>query len=134
MMTAGMALEAFIQWAGTPSTLVLFPSYCVRGTLGYRLLAGAKEVTLDAPPGVQPPTYKLAVACAVEQISFSAHADAKGILGLARQLRPQAVVVRRDGANHAHPLTPHAHAALAALFALVCSWCTASVPRWPTSR
>ena len=42
MMTAGMSLEAFRHWAAGAKNLVLFPSYCVKGTLGYKLLQGAK--------------------------------------------------------------------------------------------
>jgi integrator complex subunit 11 len=93
MMTAGMALEAFRHWAGDVKNLVLFPSFCVRGTLGHTLLHGAKEVVVDAPAGEEPSTRRLTVACTVKQISFSAHADAKGILGLISTLQPAAVVL-----------------------------------------
>ena len=93
MMNAGMALEAFRHWADDSRNLVIFPSYCFKGTIGHALLRGANEVVLDGRQGDAQKTYKQTVKCAVKQISFSAHADAKGILSLIRTVKPAAVVL-----------------------------------------
>ena len=59
------------------------------------MLNGAKEVTLDKK------TY--AVKMRIENISFSAHADAKGILNLLRNVDPDEVVfVHGDKTKMAH--------------------------------
>ena len=49
MLQAGLSLQAFRQWAGTPNDLVLFPNYCIKGTLGHALLQGARQVVVAAP-------------------------------------------------------------------------------------
>lgn len=93
MLHAGVALQAFRCWAGDSRNMVLFPTHCIRGTLGHRLLMGAKEVSVSAPSGSVQSKVTLNVACNVRQLSFSAHADAKGILSLLRTVHPTAVVL-----------------------------------------
>ena len=136
-LQGGLSLEAFHAWAGDARNLVLFPTHCIKGTLGERLLSGAASVIVprprappptaaasslglqwdcsgdhDAPPAgggggsavvagmawTQPASQwrdhhddgvgrqasmradevSVPVACACKQVSFSAHADAKG--------------------------------------------------------
>jgi integrator complex subunit 11 len=57
----------------------------VEGTLGNRLLRGAKEVKLDNK------TYE--VKMKVVNVSFSAHADAKGIINLLRNIDPENIML-----------------------------------------
>lgn len=92
MLHAGVALEAFRAWACDPRNMVLFPSFCAHGTVGHALLRGIKELHLGSTAccGTDPPTT---VRCTICQASFSAHADAKGILGLVRTTRPAAVIM-----------------------------------------
>lgn len=94
MLHAGIALEAFRRWAGDARNLVLFPTFCIPGTLGHRLLNGAEAVTVQGPPGSRGESEQtLPVACQVRQLSFSAHADSKGILSLVRTVNPATVVL-----------------------------------------
>jgi len=87
MLQAGMALEAFKQWAADPCNLVLLPGHCVEGTVGRRLLHGDRSVTIDTCGS------EISVECAVEQASISAHADARGILSAIRTVSPMSVVL-----------------------------------------
>ena len=92
MLTAGLALEAFKVWAGDPANMVLVPGYCVQGTLGAKVQSGATQVEVEG--------RSLPVRCKVSQASFSAHADAKGILLLIRTVQPRCVML-----VHGAPLT-----------------------------
>jgi integrator complex subunit 11 len=72
MLHSGLSLDVFKKWAGSELNLVVIPGYCVVGTVGNKLLTGRthtveidKKTTLD-------------VKCKVANLSFSAHADAKG--------------------------------------------------------
>jgi integrator complex subunit 11 len=56
----------------------------VEGTLGNKLINGAREVTIDKK------SYK--VNMSVRNVSFSAHADAKGIINLLRNIDPDEVI------------------------------------------
>ena len=105
MLHAGASLDAFRFWASDSRNLVLFTSHCIRGTLGHRLLQGATSVNVcaRAPDASIKVSNTLSVTCAVRQHSFSAHADAKGLLSLMRRSCPRAVVLvhgeRRKMAN-----------------------------------
>ena len=105
MLHAGASLDAFRFWASDSRNLVLFTSHCIRGTLGHRLLQGATSVNVcaRAPDASIKVSNTLSVTCAVRQHSFSAHADAKGLLSLMRRSCPRTVVLvhgeRRKMAN-----------------------------------
>ena len=62
------------------------PGYCVAGTVGAKVLAGKKQITTDK-------NVVINVKLAVEHLSFSAHADAKGIMQLIRQSAASSVVL-----------------------------------------
>jgi integrator complex subunit 11 len=88
MLDSGASLDAFKAWAGDARNLVVLPSYCVPGTVGHKLLSGkAHTLALDGGQSA------LEVRCAVSLASFSAHADAKGILTMLRQLEPRNVLL-----------------------------------------
>lgn len=74
----------FKEWCGNENNTVIIPGYCVAGTLGNKLLSGVKQITIDKK------NYD--VKMRVTNISFSAHADAKGILNLLRHLEPENIV------------------------------------------
>jgi integrator complex subunit 11 len=64
----------------------------VEGTIGNKLLKGIKVLDIDRK--------RYEVKMQVENISFSAHADAKGIINLLRHLNMESVVfVHGDGAK-----------------------------------
>ncbi|PVU93062.1 hypothetical protein BB559_003463 [Furculomyces boomerangus] len=86
MLHIGMSLEIFKKWAPDPKNMLIIPGYCVSGTVGAKVLAGATVVDIDQ-------YTKVKVNLKVENLSFSAHADAKGIMELVRQAQPSNVVL-----------------------------------------
>ena len=85
MLHSGTSLEVFKKWAPDPLNTVIMPGYCVAGTVGARIIAGAKSVEIGKQ--VIPVNLK------VQYLSFSAHADAKGIMQLIAQACPKNVVL-----------------------------------------
>ena len=121
MCQAGNSLEALRRWAGNSNDLVLFTSHQIKGTLGHALLNGAKQITVAAPASQQQhrqqqqqysaggglpssSMMKLDVKCEVKQISFAAHADAKGLLSLIRTVKPCSVVLVHGDRYKMRPL------------------------------
>ncbi len=86
MLHAGLSLHVFCSWAPDPNNMVIMPGYCVAGTVGAKVLAGAKRIEIDS-------STTIPVRLAVEHLSFSAHADAKGIMQLIRNADARAVVL-----------------------------------------
>lgn len=87
MLHAGMSLEVFKRLAPGPENMVIIPGYCVKGTVGNKLLTmdpATRTIELDR-------RTSLRVELQVRYLSFSAHADARGILQLIRQADPQNV-------------------------------------------
>lgn len=77
-------MQVFKEWCGDEKNLLIIPGYCVAGTLGNKLLSGMKTLNIDNR------TYD--VRMKIRNMSFSAHADAKGILGLIKHAEPRNVV------------------------------------------
>jgi integrator complex subunit 11 len=75
MLHAGTSLSVFTKWCHDPLNMVIMPGYCVAGTVGAKVLAGEKSIAIDRFNTVQ-------VNLQVKNLSFSAHADSKGILAL----------------------------------------------------
>ncbi|KAF9970184.1 Integrator complex subunit 11 [Actinomortierella ambigua] len=86
MLHSGTSLELFKKWAPDPKNMVIMPGYCVAGTVGSKVLAGEKRIQTDAFTTVE-------VNLKVKNLSFSAHADAKGIMQLIRQCDAKNVVL-----------------------------------------
>ncbi|KAJ2792181.1 Integrator complex subunit 11 [Coemansia linderi] len=86
MLHIGMSLEVFRKWAPDERNMLIMPGYCVAGTVGAKVLSGMKVVEIDQYSQVQ-------VNIDVQNLSFSAHADAKGIMELIRQASPRNVVL-----------------------------------------
>ena len=61
------------------------PGYCVAGTVGWKILNGQRKLEFDK--------QQVEVKMAVQYMSFSAHADAKGIMQLIRQCQPKHVML-----------------------------------------
>lgn len=69
------------------------PGYCVSGTVGSKILSGHKKVELENGQVVE-------VKMSVQYMSFSAHADAKGIMQLIHYCQPKNVLlVHGEGAK-----------------------------------
>ncbi|KAF9114045.1 Integrator complex subunit 11 [Mortierella sp. AM989] len=86
MLHSGTSLELFKKWAPDPKNMVIMPGYCVAGTVGSKVLAGEKKIQIDTFTAVE-------VNLQVKNLSFSAHADAKGIMQLIRQCEAKNVVL-----------------------------------------
>jgi integrator complex subunit 11 len=85
MLHAGTSLEVFKHWCNNPINMVILPGYCVAGTIGAKVLMNEKKIQID-------PWETLDVQLRVENLSFSAHADKKGIIQLIDNLQPQHVM------------------------------------------
>ncbi|KAJ1512687.1 hypothetical protein HMI54_015477 [Coelomomyces lativittatus] len=101
MLHSGLSLEIFKKWASDPRNCVILPGYCVPGTVGAQLLAapstGARQIQLDK-------TTSIECHLKVENLSFSAHADAKGILQLMKMCRPKQVMLVHGEKKKMHTL------------------------------
>ncbi|KAJ2346177.1 hypothetical protein GGF43_005040, partial [Coemansia sp. RSA 2618] len=86
MLHIGTSLEVFKKWAPDDRNMLIMPGYCVAGTVGAKVLSGMKVVDIDQYTQVN-------VNIDVQNLSFSAHADAKGIMELIRQASPRNVVL-----------------------------------------
>ncbi|KAJ2650011.1 Integrator complex subunit 11 [Coemansia sp. RSA 1250] len=86
MLHIGTSLEVFKKWAPDERNMLIMPGYCVAGTVGAKVLSGMKVVDVDQ-------YTKVNVNIDVQNLSFSAHADAKGIMELIRQASPRNVVL-----------------------------------------
>lgn len=99
MLHSGASLEVFKKWCGDPKNMVIIPGFCVPGTVGAKLLAGQRDIQMGDR------TYP--VRMRVQNLSFSAHADAKGILQLIRNCRPRHVVLVHGEAAKMEVLKGH---------------------------
>ncbi|KAM4650462.1 integrator complex subunit 11 [Discoglossus pictus] len=86
MLHAGQSLQIFRKWAGNEKNMVIMPGYCVQGTVGHKILSGQRKLEMEG-------RQTLEVKLQVEYMSFSAHADAKGIMQLIRQAEPRNVLL-----------------------------------------
>ncbi|KAL4221575.1 Integrator complex subunit 11 [Mactra antiquata] len=86
MLHAGLSLQVFKKWAPFEQNMVIMPGYCVAGTVGHKILNGAKRLELENK-------QTLDVRLSVQYMSFSAHADAKGIMQLISWCEPKNVML-----------------------------------------
>lgn len=86
MLHAGLSLQIFKKWASNENNMVIMPGYCVQGTVGHKILGGAKKIEFENRQVVD-------VKMSVEYMSFSAHADAKGIMQLIQYCEPKNVLL-----------------------------------------
>ena len=80
MLHGGSSMQAFKAWCEDYNNLLIIPGYCVSGTLGNKVLSGVKNIKID--------NKQYNVNMKVSSMSFSAHADATGILDLIKHLEP----------------------------------------------
>mmetsp|Transcript_42198 Transcript_42198/g.64699 ORF Transcript_42198/g.64699 Transcript_42198/m.64699 type:complete len:136 (+) Transcript_42198:1047-1454(+) len=83
MLHGGLSLQTFKDWAPDPKNAIIIPGYCMPGTVGNKVLTGEKVISIDG--------RDIAVNMQVYNMSFSAHADSKGIMELLTHLEPKAV-------------------------------------------
>ncbi|MCS7142643.1 MAG: beta-CASP ribonuclease aCPSF1 [Aigarchaeota archaeon] len=87
MLEGGPVLKYFRELAGDEKNSLLFVSYQVEGTLGRRLLNGAREINLVDETGKQ---ELLRVAMDVEKVEgFSGHSSRQQLLNYIRRVTPK---------------------------------------------
>jgi KH/beta-lactamase-domain protein len=95
MLEGGPILHYFRELAPDERNKILFVSYQVQGTMGRRVLDGAKDVSVMDDEGK---VRAVAVNAAVERIEgFSGHSDYNQIIKFVARLRPK---LRRVIVNH----------------------------------
>ncbi|KAG5860300.1 putative RNA-processing beta-lactamase-fold exonuclease [Encephalitozoon hellem] len=85
MLHSGMSLRMFKEWCEDEKNLVIIPGYCVRGTIGEKVLNGAKRLEILGE--------EKDIRIEIKNLSFSAHADAQGILNVIEQCSPRNVML-----------------------------------------
>ncbi|KAJ8320298.1 hypothetical protein KUTeg_001885 [Tegillarca granosa] len=86
MLHAGLSLQIFKKWATSDLNMVIMPGYCVAGTVGHKILSGIRRLEMENKQVIE-------VKMKVEYMSFSAHADAKGIMQLISSCEPKNVLL-----------------------------------------
>ncbi|KAK9508992.1 hypothetical protein O3M35_006415 [Rhynocoris fuscipes] len=90
MLHAGLSLQLFKKWAPNENNMVIMPGFCVIGTVGHKILNGAKQIEFENQFESR---QVIEVKMSVEYMSFSAHADAKGIMQLIQYCEPKNVLL-----------------------------------------
>nr|XP_039268490.1 integrator complex subunit 11-like [Styela clava] len=86
MLHSGLSLEIFKKWCTSDKNTIIMPGYCVAGTVGHKILSGMRKIELQ-------PGKVVEIKMQVQYMSFSAHADAKGIMQLTRMCEPEHVLL-----------------------------------------
>jgi KH/beta-lactamase-domain protein len=95
MLEGGPVLEYFKSIAPQKKNKIVFVSYQVNGTLGRRVLDGAKQVSMLGKEGK---VEVVNVECGVEKLDgFSGHSDYNQLMSFIHKLRPK---LRRVLVNH----------------------------------
>ncbi|EQB61700.1 cleavage and polyadenylation specificity factor subunit 3 [Vairimorpha apis BRL 01] len=85
MLHSGVSLKVFKEWCEDPKNLVIIPGYCVKGTVGDKVLNGEKKIEIIGE--------MKEIKIKVKNLAFSAHADAQGILNLIDMCKPKNVML-----------------------------------------
>lgn len=85
MLHSGHSLRIFQSICSDSRNLVVLPGYCVRGTLGEKVLNGTRKETIHGE--------EVEINLEVKNIAFSAHADALGIVKVIDQCRPKSLML-----------------------------------------
>jgi len=95
MLEGGPVLEYFRNFAPNPKNKILFVSYQVNGTLGRRVMDGARQVTIMGQDGK---IQVVSINCGTEKLEgFSGHSDYNQLMSYVKRLRPK---LRRVLVNH----------------------------------
>lgn len=85
MLHSGTSLKIFQNICEDVKNLVILPGYCLRGTIGEKVLNGFKEVNIYGK------IRKINLQ--VANIAFSAHADTMGIMKIIKMCKPNQVML-----------------------------------------
>ena len=95
MLEGGPVLEYFRNFAPNPKNKILFVSYQVNGTLGRRVMDGARQVTIVGRDGK---IEVVTINAGTEKLEgFSGHSDYNQLMSYVQRLRPK---LRRVLVNH----------------------------------
>tara|TARA_Y100000590_G_scaffold42270_1_gene44971 strand:- start:453 stop:2390 length:1938 start_codon:yes stop_codon:yes gene_type:complete len=95
MLEGGPVLEYFRNFAPDKKNKILFVSYQVNGTLGRRVMDGARQVTIMGKEGK---VEVVTINCGTERLEgFSGHSDYNQLMSYVQRLRPK---LRRVLVNH----------------------------------
>jgi predicted metal-dependent RNase len=95
MLEGGPVLEYFKHIAPEKNNKILFVSYQVNGTMGRRVLDGARQVSLLGKEGK---VQVVSINASIERLDgFSGHSDYNQLLSFVHKLRPK---LRRVLVNH----------------------------------
>jgi len=95
MLEGGPVLEYFRNIAPGKNNKLLFVSYQVNGTMGRRVLDGARQVTMAGKDGK---VEVVNINCSVEKLDgFSGHSDYNQLMSFVQRMRPK---LRRVLVNH----------------------------------
>ncbi len=95
MLEGGPVLEYFRNFAPDKRNKILFVSYQVNGTLGRRVMDGARQVTIMGQDGK---VQVVTINCGTEKLEgFSGHSDYNQLMSYVQRLRPK---LRRVLVNH----------------------------------
>ena len=86
MLHGGLSLQIFEEWCTSEQNMIIMPGYCVAGTVGHKILNGTRTLEIKKGKPVE-------VKMSVQYMSFSAHADAKGIMQLISYCEPRNVML-----------------------------------------
>lgn len=48
MLHGGQSLKVFKKWCGDERNMIIMPGYCVAGTVGAKVINGAKKIEMDS--------------------------------------------------------------------------------------
>lgn len=85
MLHSGNSLRIFKNLCSDPKNLVILPGYCVRGTLGDKILNGSRKERIE--------NEEKEINLEVKNIAFSAHADTMGIMKIIDQCKPKSLML-----------------------------------------
>lgn len=88
MLQSGISRTLFERWCGDPKNGVIFPGYCVEGTLAKELLTNKNATEVETLNGTKIPRL-----CSIHYISFSAHSDYPGTRNYIKDVVPAHVIL-----------------------------------------
>ena len=100
MMNGGPVIEYFSNWADDERNFLLFVGYQAEGTLGRRILSGAKQINVRRNDGVK----EVKVGMTVDTVDgFSGHSDRRQLMKYteALEFKPKRILVNHGDANKA---------------------------------
>jgi integrator complex subunit 11 len=102
-MSTGVSFDVFREWCSEARNVVVVPGFCFANTLAARLLTKAEDPTVNVDRKIH---------CKLMNMSFGAHADARGIVRTIRRLRPRSVMLVHGDESKIKAFQPHLRAAL----------------------